>query len=186
MKKVLLRVLGLVALPFVLALVFLHYLGLLFAASIVAAAVAGWGFEVSAAFAYLAVAWKVYAGLGIFTFAFLTTFSFQHCCVGMQSLSSHLRHKGWKDVGGNLLGAIIWPWSWFCLDRFLKGWFMDLPSAILNAIEYWLVSSWCGVTFTHIDMQSGKETTTCVKSPEEAQRAVKDALVKSLPKEKGA
>jgi|GEM_PF-5599804 hypothetical protein len=186
MKKVLLRALGLVALPLVLTLVFQHYLGLLFAASIAAAAIAGWAFGVSAAFTYLAIAWKVYAGLGIFTFAFLTTFSFQHCCVGMQSFRSHLEHKGWRDVGENLLGAIIWPWSWFCLDRFLKGWFMDLPTAILNAIEYWLVSSWSGVTFTYIDMQSGEETTTRVKSPDEAQRAIKDALLKSVPKDDAA
>lgn len=177
MKIVASRVLGLIFLPFILALVFLHYLGLLFGLSIIAAAIAGWGFGITAMFTYLAVAWKVYVGLGTFTFAFLTTFSFQHCCVGMQSFRSHLKHKGLLDVGTNLLGAIIWPWSWFNLGLNLSGWGMSLADAMINAIMYWLVDSWRGVTFTHIDMQSGEETTTRIKSPEDAQQAIKDALL---------
>lgn len=182
MKKVLLKALGLIALPFVLVLVLLPYLGLLFAVSIIAAAIASWGFGVAVAFVYFSIAWKVYMGLAVFTFAFLTTFSFQHCCVGMHSFRSHLRHKGWEDVGGNLLGAIIWPCTWFCLAHNLVGWGLSLPDAMINAVMYWLVDSWRGVTFTHIDMRSGDETTVRLKSPEETHQAIKDALTKSTRK----
>ena len=182
MKKVLLETLKWVTFPLFLALVFIHAIGLVFAASMIAAGIAGWGFGISAALAYFAIGWKVYVGLGVFSFAFLTTFSFQHCCVGMQSFRSHLKHAGWADVGQNLLGAIIWPWSWFNLGRNLMGWGMNLPDAMINAVVYWLVDSWRGVSFTFWDVQTGEETTGRVKTPEDTQRAITDALTKIVQK----
>jgi hypothetical protein len=182
MKKVLVEALKWATLPLFLALVYIDSVGLVFAASMIAAAVAGWGFDVEWAFAYLAVAWKVYAGLGVFTFAFLTTFSFQHCCAGVQSFRSHLKHAGWVNTGGNLLGAIIWPWSWFNLGRNLAGWGMSLPDAMINAVMYWLVDSWRGVSFTVWNVETDEQTTIHVKTPEDAQRAMTDALTKGTPK----
>lgn len=184
MKKILLRLLGLVALPFVLVLLFAHYLGLLFAISLIAAGIAGWGFGMPAAAAYFSLGWKVYVGLGVFTFAFLTTFAFQHCCVGMQSFREHLKYRSWKGVAEDVLGSLSWPWCWFQLDRFLKGWYTSFPDAVCNALEYWLVSSWRGTTFTYIDVQTGEATTTRLKTPEDTRNAIRDVLTKNLAEEK--
>ena len=139
---------------------------------------------VPAAVAYFSLGWKVYVGLGIFTFAFLTTFAFQHCCVGMQSFREHLKHRGWKGVAEDSVGSLVWPWCWFQLDHVLKGWYMSFPDAVCNAFEYWLMSSWRGTTFTHIDVQTGETTTTRLKTPEDTRDAIRNVLTKNLAEEK--
>lgn len=182
MKIVLLRILGYLLVPFLFSLVFAHILGPLFAVSMLAAAIMWWGFGIAWAGSYLSVAWIVYVGLAIFTFAFLTTFSFQNCCVGMQRFRDHLVHRGWGGVFEDLVGAIIWPWVWFALDRNLRGWYMTFMDAVLNALEFWFVSSWRGSTLTYIDMQTGESTTTRLSTPEEVQSAIRDAIAKDIPK----
>lgn len=181
MKKILLRLLGWVILPFVLVLLFVHYLGLLFAVSLIAAIVAHWGFGMPLAAAYFSVGWKVYVGLGVFTFAFLMTFAFQHCCVGLQTFSDHLKHRGWKGAFEDALGALIWPWCWFRLNRNLRGWGMSFVDAVINAFAYWFVSSWRGTTFESMDFQTGEMKTGRVKTPEDAREAIRGTLAKSLP-----
>ncbi len=178
MNKILLRILGLVVLPFVLALLFSHILGLLFAVSMITAGIAWWGFDISAAITYLSIAWKVYVGLGIFTFAFLTTFAYQNCCVGIQSFRDHLKHYGWKGLAGSALGSLIWPLCWFGLDRHLKGnWGISFAEALCDAIKYWFVDSWRGTSLTRVDFQTGEVTTTCAKTPEDAYNAIRNAIV---------
>ena len=182
MKKFGLNVLGVVFLPIIIFLLFAHYLGLLFAASIAAAAIVGWGFSSAAAFTYLSIAWKVYAGLGVFTFLFLTTMTYQHCCAGMQYFTAHLKHHGWNGAGKNFVDAVIWPWSWFALDRYLRGWYLSLADAMCNAVMYWLVDRWRGTNFTVLDVQTGETTTTYVKTPE-IRDAIRDTIVKNITKE---
>lgn len=180
MKKILLRLVGWVVLPFVLVLLFAPYLGLLFAVSLIAATVAHWGVGMPLAAVYFSVGWKLYLGLGVFTFAFLMTFAFQHCCVGLQSFSAHLKHRGWKGVFEDVLGALIWPWCWFILDRNLKSWGLSFADAVINAFAYWFVSSWRGTTFEYTDFQTGETTTGRVKTPEDAREAIRSTLARSL------
>jgi len=184
MKNALLNLLKFIALPIVLpvvlAILFSGYLGLFFAASIVTAAIAGWGFDISVMLTYFDIAWKVYLGLVVFNFAFFTTLRYQHCCVGLRSFTSHLKHTGWANVAENLRRAIVWPWSWFQLDRWLKGWYMDLPSALLGAMEYWFVSSWRGVTFTYHSIRTGEGKTTRTKTNEDIASAIVDAITADI------
>ncbi|TSC81801.1 MAG: hypothetical protein G01um101420_805 [Parcubacteria group bacterium Gr01-1014_20] len=184
MKKALLWPVKFVVTVFLIGLLFLHYLGLIFAASLIIAGIVGWGFGVTTALAYLSIAWKVYAGVGIFNFAFMTTFAHQHCCVGLNTFGGHIRHRGWQGVGEDLFASIVWPWHFYQFDRFLKGWGLSLADAVLNAIQYWLVDSWRGTIFSSVNFQTGEVTTGRVKTPDEAHAAIVSAITEHLPDEK--
>lgn len=181
MKKTFDLAVRLVIFPFALALAYLHYLALLFTASIIIAAIAAWGFGVAFGLIYLSVAWKVYAALIAFNLAFLSTFAFQHCCIGMGSFISHLKHQGWAETVTYVFGALIWPLCWFNLGRNLGSWHSSLPNALFAAIEYWFVSSWRGVEYGHIDFQSGTVSTFRIRSS--GHQAVIDAITEHTRKD---
>jgi hypothetical protein len=129
---------GLVLLPILLVVMYAQFLGLVFGASMVVAGIVGWGFGLKAALIYLSFAWKAYAVIGIVTFAFLATFSYQNCCVGIESFGGHLKHRGLSSAAGDVLGGIVWPWCWFEVDYSLNGWGMGFGNAFLRTITYWL------------------------------------------------
>lgn len=182
MKNKFLDFLGLIILPFILMLAYPGSFALLFIALLVTFAIAGVIFGSIIAINCFIWMCLAYAGLVIFTFVFLTTFCFQNCCVGMNTFCGHLMHRGWKGAGEDLISSIIWPWSWYRINCFLIGWYSNLLIAVCNAFEYWLVSSWRGVSFTSIDFQTGESTTVYVKTPEETYNALHDAIANDARK----
>lgn len=185
MNKIFLGLLKLFVLPFLLILLYSHYIALMFAASIIVALIAGWGFEMKLAWTYLSVAWKIYVGLGIFTFFIAITFSYQQCCVGIKRFYDHLRGcHAFKNIFSCLLGAIIWPWYWFRLDYCFKDWEMGFPVILVNALEYWFVSSWKGITVTYQNFQTGKETKTRIKDHKDVYDSVHNAINENFPEKK--
>lgn len=137
MKNALFGFFAVIFLVVLAATAYLPQLALAFAASMTLAAILGWGFEISAALAYFAVAWKVYAALGVFTFAFVLTYSHMHCCFGRRSFATHLKHGSWMDIGEYLLAAIVWPWCWYVMDKNLEDVDSSLCEEVLDVVEYW-------------------------------------------------
>lgn len=182
MKKTLMGLLGLALLPLVLLLLFAPYLGFVFAVSLITASIIGWGVGMPVALVYFSIGWKVYWGLIVFTFAFLTTFAFQNCCVGIQSFRGHLKHRGWGGVMEDAINSLIWPWGWLQLDHSLRGWGLSFADAFFNAVEYWFVSSWRGVRLSSVDIDTGAISTTYIKTPEDARDAIREAVVRNLDK----
>ena len=111
--------------------------------------------------------WKGYLMFVGITMAIMTTFSYQHCCVGMQGFRGHLRHFGTKRHLENLLTAVFWPYEWFVIDRNLRGWEMMYLDVVLNAVHLWFVEIWRGVTLETWRLRNGeveKVETTYVRS----------------------
>ena len=175
-RNIFLRLFGLIVMLVVLPFLFIDYLGLLFAVSMIAAGVAWLGFGVGTAAAYFSVGWKVYVGLGIFTFVFLMTFLYKNCCEGMQSFRVHLKHRGLRGVGEDFLSSLIWPWRWFQFRRFLKGSDVCLADLFHDATKYWFVNIWRGTALTNVNFQTGEITTIYVKTPKDARDAIRDVI----------
>ena len=173
MKNILFRYLEDVVTMLLLPLRFAPYLGLLFAVSLIGAGIAGALFERPEGWAYLSVGWKVYAGLGVFTSFFLVTFDYQHCCVGLSGFWQHLSHCSWQSFLVDALGGFLWPVVWLMLERSLRRLFStSFAHAVLDALEYWFVSSWRGTTVTILNLKKGTVTTRRVKTTEEAADAI--------------
>ena len=59
---------------------------------------------------FLGYAWKVYVGVGVFVMFVMTTFIYQNCCVGLNTLWAHIGHARQRHFE-NLVIAVIWPWG---------------------------------------------------------------------------
>jgi hypothetical protein len=134
--------------------------------------------------AFLGVAWKVYLGFAIFTLWIMVTFSFQHCCVGLNTFKNHVLHYRVRHAVSLMIFSILWPYSICMFDRNMRGWMMSWLDVAGNAIEYWVPLSWFfngrseGVEMKTINMQTGEIETNYVRSPEEGHDALTDALKK--------
>lgn len=116
--------------------------------------------------AFLSVAWKVYIAVAVFTLWIMVTFSFQHCCVGMNTFKNHMIHYGTKHFE-SLLIAILWPYAIFAFDRNMRGWMMSWLDVAGNAIEYWIPLGWLegrpeGTPVTTVNMQTGEVETSYI------------------------
>ena len=152
-----------IALPFIFLLLFSPYIGILFSLSLVVAMIGSLLFQSSGAATFLFIGLKFYFWIGVFTFALLTTFEFQHCCVGFQTFRNHLKHRGYVGVIEDIVTSLVWPACWFGLDRNLRGWGLTFGDIVLNALEYWFVSSWRGVSLISINIKTGEVEKTRIK-----------------------
>ncbi len=130
----------------------------------------------------LDVAWKVYIGVAVFTLWIMVTFSFQHCCVGVNTFKNHLIHYGTRHFE-SLFVAVLWPYAIFTFDRNMRGWMMSWLDVAANALEYWIPLGWLegkpqGTPVTTVDLQTGAVEISYVTSPEEGQRALTDFIKK--------
>ena len=113
------RFLAWFALPLVVIGIFIGYVAAAFGISLLVTGVLGSFFGMPRAWSYFSIGWKVYVVFIPITFAFLTTFDFQHCCVGLNTFRDHLSHHGRNHLS-NVIESIGWPVTWFILDRNLK------------------------------------------------------------------
>lgn len=107
------------------------------------------------AWTILQYGWKSYLVTTGITFMVMTTFTYQHCCIGMQGFRSHMRHAGKRHLE-NLLVATLWPYEWFVVDQNLRSWGMDYLGIVLNAIHYWFVEIWKGVRLESWTLRNGE------------------------------
>ncbi len=126
------------ALSVVIFLIFnVPYLGMLFLLAVVATSISfffGIG-PVAFSGAFLGWSWKIYAIFVAITIFCMTTFSYQHCCVGLNSFKNHMIHYG-KRHWENVLTGLIWPVSWVAVDRSLRGWTLCWMDVVFGTIEY--------------------------------------------------
>lgn len=158
-------------LGFILAIIFLSvpYTGFLF---LITAAAAGISFffkigPVILAGAFLAWAWKIYFGFAIVTIFCMTTFSFLHCCAGLNTFKGHIMHYG-KQHMENVIIGLLWPVSWWMVHRNISGWGLSWMDVVFGTLEFWFVTVRRGVRVDFINMQSGESETSFSKSPEES------------------
>lgn len=169
------------ALGFILAIVFLSvpHTGFLF---LVAVVVAGISFffkigPVILAGTLLVWAWKTYVCFAVVTAFCMTTFSFLHCCVGMNTFWGHIMHYGSRHLE-NIVCGLLWPVSWWMVHRNINGWGLSWMDVVFGTLEFWLVTIWRGVRVDFVDMKSGEKETVYSKSPEESV----DLLAKHMKK----
>lgn len=124
---------------------------------------------------------KAYLAGLLLVFPVMVTFSFQHCCIGVQRFTDHLRHFGSQSVGLVRI-AVLWPYALFFFSRNMAGWGMTWLDIVANAVECWFITSRKGVTMEAIDLQTGESVTTQVLTPEEA-RATLVREISKLGKE---
>lgn len=165
MKKVLGFILALVA----LSLLFVPYTGFLFLFAVIIASISFFFSIGSVIFAgeFLSLAWKIYVGFAVVTIFCMTTFSFLHCCVGRSTFRRHMVHYGKQHVENVTIG-LLWPVSWWVIDRNLKGWYMNWMDVVFGTLEFWFVTIRRGVRVDYVDMRSGENETVYSKSPEES------------------
>ncbi|KKQ45756.1 MAG: hypothetical protein US63_C0011G0024 [Candidatus Moranbacteria bacterium GW2011_GWC2_37_8] len=176
MKKALGFILAIVA----LLLLLVPYTGFLFLIAVVVAGVSLF-FKIGPvilAGTFLVWAWKTYIAFALITIFCMTTFSYLHCCVGMNTFRGHIMHYGSRHLENLLLG-LVWPVSWWMVDRNIGGWGLNWMDVVFGTLEFWLVTTWRGVRVDFVDMQSGEEETVYSKSPEESLSFVKDKIENS-------
>ena len=161
--------------PLVFLLIYLPQLALAFFIVLIAASLS-WFAGFDSFGSVVATGGWVYAGFGLYSFAFFTTFAFQNCCVGFESFRAHLVHRGMRGVFEDVFDSVFWPLAWLRLDAELKEWGMTLADALFNALMYWFVDSWRGIRVTKIDGETGKAIVTRAKSADEMRQAILDAL----------
>lgn len=183
MTKLFLILIYILHLTIAVLLVAAPYFALTFGAVTAIMAVLAWGLGHEYAYTYLVGALYVYVGFAIFSVAFFMTYQHQNCCAGLQSFQSHLRHGGWKGVGMNVLEGLAWPWSWFELHQFQKDCGSSFIDAVLHACAFWFTPGGRELEMTSIDTRTGEVTTTHLKTPEEAQAALKEIIVKGMKKD---
>jgi hypothetical protein len=88
------------------------------------------------AFSFFHYGWKVYVGMMLFTMFVMTTFTFQHCCVGMNTFRGHIFHAGTRHLE-NLYISIFWPYMIYVTDKNLQKWCFSWFLAVINIFEYW-------------------------------------------------
>ena len=108
---------------------------------------------------YFSLAWKMYVGLAIFTFAFLTTFHYREGVFAVRFVS-YMKHTGWRFVGEDFLGSLIWPLVWFRLDQILKEWETTFGDMVLDVLRFWFMKG-RSVTVICIDMRPEEEYRRC-------------------------
>lgn len=167
---------------FILAITLLlvPYAGFMFLFSVVVAGVAFF-FKIGPvilAGAFLGWAWKTYLCLAIITVFCMTTFSFLHCCVGLNTFSGHILHYGKKHME-NVMTGLLWPVSWWLVDKNLKGWYLCWMDVVFGTIEFWLITRWRGVRVDFFNIQSGEQETVFSKSVKESSGFVKDKIAKT-------
>jgi len=162
-KKFFTDMLGVLALVALLS----PYLALILGLSLIATGAAAL-LGVSAVAGYFSVGVIVYGVFAIFTFAYLVTFAYLQCCVGLDSFWNHLRHRGWQETGFDLLGAVIWPWVWFVFDRNLHAFRLTFADSVLHVLQQWFVGSWRGTSLTVFNPATGETKTVYVKSGEQS------------------
>src|SRR5947209_6802706 len=89
-----------------LLLLFSPHIGLLFGLSLIGAGIGSLIYP----HVFIQYAWvglKVYVAFAVFTFAILSTFRYQNCCVGMNTFKGHVRHSIGKIVTEDAFGAAI-------------------------------------------------------------------------------
>jgi len=163
----------------ILSIVFgvIPYSGLLFLMTVIAAGVSAY-FSIGPAviasniFCY---GWKIYIFFTFTTVFCMTTFSFQQCCVGFSTFSEHMRHHGWGHLESLLVG-LLWPISWYTVDRNLRGWGLGWMYVVFGTMEYWLVTTRRGVRIEC--MTADGCSTARSKSPEESLGIIKDFIEK--------
>jgi len=122
----------------------------------------------------LQVGWKVYVAFVIITMFVMTTFSYLHCCVGMQKFTSHIAHYGKKHFE-NILIAILWPVAWFNVHQNLTGWGLSGPDVVIQSLEYWFITVRKGVRFDTFNLKTGKHTSTRV-TPDTVQETMTNSI----------
>lgn len=122
----------------------------------------------------LQVGLKMYIACAIITMFIMTTFSYLHCCVGLQTFTNHLRHSGMRHLT-HALEALLWPLSWLGIHQQLMCWGICWLDVILQVIEYWFITRWKGTTFEFFDFEKGTVTSTRV-APEDSQEALINAI----------
>ena len=119
------------------------------------------------AWTILRYGWKSYLALVGITLVVMMTFTYQNCCVGMQSFWDHLRHAGTARHVECLAVAALWPYGWFMVDQNMRGWGMSYIGIVLNALHYWFIEVWRGVRLECGTVKDGgveKVVTTYVSS----------------------
>jgi hypothetical protein len=134
--------------------------------------------------AFLDISWKVYIGVAVFTLWIMVTFSFQHCCIEMNTFKNHMIHYGTRHIE-SLLVAVLWPYAIFTFDQNMRVWVMSWLDVVGNAIEYWIPLGWLddhpeGIPMTTVDMQTGETETIYTSSAEERQQAMADFVTKTV------
>lgn len=144
--------------------------GFLFLAAMIGAAltVALASFGVGQAFVPIALlvlgyGWKIYLGVAVFVVVVMTTGTYQHCCVGLNTFMEHLKHAK-EEHYENLVAAVGWPVALYFVDRWLRGWCMSWALFALGALEYWFVTTWKGTRLETLNVQTGETTEEYIKS----------------------
>jgi hypothetical protein len=122
----------------------------------------------------LSYGWKVYVGMVIITMFVMTTFTYQNCCVGINSFRDHLRHAGRRNLD-NIHIAVLWPCMLYVVNRNLARWMMSWLHAVLGTFEYWFITTWGGVRFESWNLKEETVETTNV-TPETVVDVLRDSL----------
>ena len=100
-------------------------------------------------------------GFVVATFLMMTTFTYQNCCVGINSFYGHNLHAKKRHLE-NFMIAILWPFMWYAVDRNLKDWTLSWADVVFGAFKYWFAIRWRGVQVESLDLRSGNIKTTYV------------------------
>lgn len=103
----------------------------------------------------LQLGWKAYLALALLTLVVMTTFIYQNCCIGMGGFWRHLGHAKWKNWLESIGVALLWPLGWWRVDQAMRGWGMTYLDIVANALDYWLVQIWRGVTLETWTLRNG-------------------------------
>lgn len=122
---------------------------------------------------------KVYIGCAVITFFAMTTFAFQNCCIGMNTLRGHLLHAREKHLE-SLVIALTWPYMWGQVSRNLSGWGISWLDIILNVAEYWCVTIWKGVRIEFFNPRTGESRVAHAKTPEATYEVVKNGVRQAI------
>jgi hypothetical protein len=116
----------------------------------------------------LSLGWKFYLCVVVFVLAIMLTGTFQHCCVGLNTLNGHLRKHTSRHVE-NLLIALLWPLAIYRLDQNLRGWYMNWGGFALGTLDYWLFTAWEGVLLETLNIQTGETSKEYIKPDKKEQ-----------------
>ena len=92
----------------------------------------------------LSFGWKIYLVAAAVTLFVMTTFEFQHCCVGVGTFIGHIRHAGWGRHLEVFGVAVLWPVMWVKVDQTMSSWGLPWFAIVIDVLYYWSISSWRG------------------------------------------
>lgn len=102
---------------------------------------------------YLLVAWKVYAGLGIFSFFLLLTHNYQRQYIGYRSFRFCLAQQKPLNWAEYILGTVLWWFSWWVIEMKMESEVgnengeENFAEIVIDAAHYWLVDAWRGIPY---------------------------------------